>query len=169
MLMMLKIGVISDTHLNRVTDHFKREMERLFKDVKVIIHAGDMTSLAVYDYLSNWELKAVRGNMDDYELMITLPEKRIEVIGGKRIGIIHGRGAPYGIEDMIFREFAGADLDLIIFGHSHMPVNTLRQNVVMFNPGAFSVTSRGGGKVGLIEIDEDGMRPYHVPTHLSEI
>jgi uncharacterized protein len=150
---MLKIGVISDTHLDRVPDEFKDIMKRVFHDVDMIIHSGDMTSRAVYDYLSNWGLKAVRGNMDDFDLRDILPEKRVEEIGGKRIGIIHGRGSPYGLSNFVFKEFQ--DVDIIIFGHSHVPFHMKTGNVEMFNPGSFKGFSGQAGTVGLIEIGEE--------------
>ena len=149
---MLKIGVISDTHLGRVTDEFKNIIMKYFNDVDMIIHSGDMTGRAVYEYLSNWDLKAVRGNMDDFDLRDMLPEKRVEEIGGKKIGIIHGRGSPYGLNDLVFKEFQ--DVDIIIFGHSHVPFHKKNGNVEMFNPGAFKASYGQSGTVGMVEIDD---------------
>jgi putative phosphoesterase len=149
---MLKIGVISDTHLDRVSDEFKNIIERVFHDVDMIIHSGDMTSRAVYDYLSDWDLKAVRGNMDGFDLW-DLPVKRVEEIGGKRIGIIHGRGLPYGLSNLVFKEFQ--HVDIIVFGHSHVPFHKRKGNVEMFNPGAFKGFPGQAGTVGLIEIDRE--------------
>jgi len=149
---MLKIGVISDTHLDKVSDEFKNIIKMVFHDIDMIIHSGDMTSRAVYDYFSNWDLRAVRGNMDGFDLSDILPEKRIEVMGGKRIGIIHGRGSPYGLENLVFKEFQ--NVDIIVFGHSHIPFHKKRGNVEMFNPGAFKGSPGQVGTVGLIEIDD---------------
>ncbi len=148
---MVRIGILSDTHLSAATDDFRKITATLFHHVDMLVHAGDMTSVEVHDFLSNWELKAVRGNMDDFGLKALLPEKRIENVGGKAIGIIHGRGNAAGIEDLVFREFEG--VDVILFGHSHIPLNTVRNGVHLFNPGSF----RGGmgkpGTAGIMEID----------------
>lgn len=149
----MKIAVISDTHLTHVTAGFRRHMEDIFGGADIMVHAGDMTSSVVYDYLSNWDIRAVCGNMDDYSLRASLPEMRVEEIAGRRIGIIHGWGSPRGLENAVFREFK--DVDIIIFGHSHMPLNLRKGNVVLFNPGSY----RGGysqkGTVGIIEIEGD--------------
>jgi len=150
----MKIGVLSDTHLTSVTEDFKKMLKGQFSDVDVIIHGGDMTSIAVYDYLSNWDLRAVRGNMDDYDLGALLPVKRIETIMGKRIGMIHGRGSPHTIEDVVFGEFR--DVDIIVFGHSHVPANVRRAGVLMFNPGSYRGSYSHKGTVGMIEIGEGG-------------
>ena len=156
---MLKIGVISDTHLDKVSDEFKNIIKMVFHDIDMIIHSGDMTSRAVYDYFSNWDLRAVRGNMDDFDLSDILPEKRVEEIGGKKIGIIHGRGSPYGLSDLVFKEFQY--VDIIIFGHSHVPFHKRKGNVEMFNPGAFKGSPGQAGTIGLIEIGEE-VRLTHI-------
>jgi hypothetical protein len=146
----MKIGILSDTHLKQITEDFKETIKKVFDGVDMIIHAGDMTGIRVFNYLSNWELKAVRGNMDDFDLYNLLPEKRIENIMGKNIGIIHGKGSPRGIEDVVLREFQ--DVDLIIFGHSHIPLETKKKGVLLFNPGSYQRSYSYRGTVGMIEI-----------------
>ncbi len=139
-------------------------MEALFSDADIILHAGDMTSTSVFDYLSNWDLRAVRGNMDDFDLGARLPESRVEEVAGRRIGIIHGWGSPQGLEDKVFRAFR--EVDIIVFGHSHLPLNTRKGGVILFNPGSY----RGGystpGTVGIIEIaGEVALRHLQVEGH----
>lgn len=148
----MKIGILSDTHLMNITELFTTTMKTVFGDIDMIIHAGDMTGIAVYYYLSHWTLKAVRGNMDDFALRGLLPEKRIEEVMGRRIGVIHGRGSPAGIEDVALREFQ--DVDVVIFGHSHVPLEAKKGNVLLFNPGSFRGTYQHRGTVGIMEIDE---------------
>lgn len=146
---MIKIGVISDTHLNSVNNALKELLKGPFSGIDFLIHAGDMTAVSVYEYLKNWNLLAVRGNMDDYDLKDLIPHKRIEIINGKRIGIIHGSGSPYGIEERVEREFEEV-LDIIIFGHSHIPAKKEINGVMFFNPGSF----RDSKTAGFIEIGE---------------
>lgn len=147
---MTKIGVLSDSHLGHVTEEFRILLQRLFRDVDLIIHAGDMVSRSVFDYLCNWDLRGVKGNMDDFDLDNLLPRKRVEAIEGKRIGIVHGRGAPYSIEQVVLSEFT--DVDLIVFGHSHVPSYAKRGDLILFNPGALRNPATGKKTVGIIEI-----------------
>jgi hypothetical protein len=149
---MTRIGILSDTHLDRVTDTFKETARREFQDVDLIIHAGDMTSRSVYDYLANWKLFAVRGNMDDYDLSLALPEHRIEEIEGRRVAIIHGWGSPMGLPDLILQRFR--DVDLIVFGHTHVPLAQWRGPTLLFNPGSYRGYPGRGGTVGIIELGE---------------
>ena len=46
----MKIGVLSDTHLTKVTEEFSSILGALFRDVEIIIHAGDIVSREVYEY-----------------------------------------------------------------------------------------------------------------------
>ena len=156
---MIRIGILSDTHLTVVSPGLRNLLDTVFRDVDAILHAGDMTSMEVYDYLARFDLRAVRGNMDDFDLKAILPETRIEEWEGKKVGIIHGRGGPYGIEDLVLREFHG--VDVVVFGHSHVPLNTAREGTLLFNPGSFRGSSRHPGSVGVMEIDET-IRLRHV-------
>jgi uncharacterized protein len=146
----VKIGVLSDTHLSRVTQEFRRALSDTLGPMDGLIHAGDMTALEVHDYLSTWGLRAVRGNMDEPALQGLLPEKLIFDIEGVRIGVMHGRGGPQGLENVVAGEFQ--DVDLIVFGHSHIPLVGKRGDVTLFNPGSFRSTSSTRGTAGLIEI-----------------
>jgi putative phosphoesterase len=102
--------------------------------VDLIVHAGDFVARDVLDGLRQLgEVKAVRGNMDSDELKQALPEKELVVIGGRRVGIIHGWGAPAGIDERVGGMFK--DVDTIIYGHSHYPKNELKRGILFFNPG----------------------------------
>jgi len=153
MLVMVKIGVLSDTHLESVTEDFKRHITHAFPDIDVMLHAGDMTSMVVFEFLNNWDIRAVRGNMDDADLHSLLPEKRIEEIYSKKIGIVHGRGAPFGIEDTVYSEFQ--DVDVVVYGHSHIPLFSKRGKTFIFNPGAYKASYMNKGTFGIIEIRDD--------------
>jgi putative phosphoesterase len=133
----------------------------LFRDVEIIIHAGDIVTREVYEYLCNWDVRAVRGNMDGFDLVGLLPNKRVEVIEGRRIGIIHGKGPPYAIEQLVYSEFTA--VDLIVFGHSHVATRSERGGVFLFNPGAVRNPASGVPTVGIIEIGEE-MRFKHLPV-----
>ncbi len=158
---MTRVGVLSDSHLTKVTEEFRSIVSTLFRDVDMIIHAGDITSKEVYAYLCNWDVRAVRGNMDDLDLAGLLPTRRIELLEGRRIGIVHGKGPPYAVEQLAVSSFT--DVDIIIFGHSHVPVSSIRGGVALFNPGALRNPSSGVRTVGLIELGKE-MKFMHIPV-----
>ncbi len=129
----MRIGVLSDTHITSFAEIPDRILVTLAK-VDLIVHTGDFVAKGVLDGLKRLgEIKAVRGNMDSEELKRVLPEKEFLEIEGKRIGIIHGWGAPYGIEDRVGKIFEG--VDVVIFGHSHQSKNEVKDGILFFNPG----------------------------------
>jgi putative phosphoesterase len=132
----MKIGVLSDTHLTEVTPAFEKIIEEYFQEVDLLIHAGDMVGLAVYRFLSAFPLEAVQGNMDELPLREELPLKKTLTLGAFKIGLVHGWGSPLGLEERIHREFP--EVNAIIYGHSHLPVNHWQNGQLFFNPGSTS-------------------------------
>jgi putative phosphoesterase len=134
---MVRIGVISDTHISEAGQGL-RFMEslrtRIFPAADMILHAGDIVEPDILCAFSDIPVHAVRGNMDSP--LSGLPIKRTLRIGGFRIGLIHGWGAPAGLEQRLIREFADEPLDCLVYGHSHMPVCHRREGVLFFNPGS---------------------------------
>ena len=129
----MRIGVLSDTHASSFSELPDKILTTLAK-VDMIIHAGDFTTKDVLDGLKQlWEVVAVCGNMDSNELKQLLPERELLTLGGKRLGIIHGWGGPHGIEDRVGRLFS--NVDIIVFGHSHQPMNKVMHDILFFNPG----------------------------------
>ena len=149
----MKIGVISDTHLREPHPEFKRMIELHFKDVEKIFHAGDFVEWSVAEYLSNLkELIAVCGNMDSQDIWNAFPQKRIIELKGFKIGLIHGGGAPYGIESRIREEFD--EVDVIVYGHSHTPVHHHEKGIYFFNPGCGTRSFIQKATLGILHLGE---------------
>lgn len=143
----MRIGVVSDTHVTSLAEIPEKILLAL-AEVDLIIHAGDFVTKDVLDGLKQLgEVKAVQGNMDSDELKRILPEKELLVIEGKRIGIIHGWGSPYGIDDRVGKMFE--DVDVIVYGHSHYSQNEVKKGVLFFNPG------RARNSFGILTVGEE--------------
>ena len=150
----MKIGVISDTHLNCSDRRLEEIVENHLKDVDVILHAGDLVCLDVLSVFKGKDIYAVSGNMDYPEVREVFPGKRIVELGGHRIGLIHGWGAPQGIERKIRAEFDD-DISCLVYGHTHRAANEVMDDVLYFNPG--SPTDRRFSpftSVGILEVGE---------------
>ena len=77
---------------------------------------------------------AVLGN-NDHGLVGCLPERLELEIGGLRLAVVHDSGARVGRAGRLRRWFPQADL--VVFGHSHQPVNELGEGGQrLFNPGS---------------------------------
>jgi len=134
---MIKIGVLSDTHIpNRASDLPNLVYEKL-KDVNLIFHAGDLVEVPLLRKLENiTEVIAVKGNMDSEELKSTLPTTEIIDKEGFRIGLTHGYGSPKETINNVRLQFPGKKLDIIVFGHTHTPYNEVIDDTIYFNPGS---------------------------------
>ena len=100
------------------------------------------TSLKVYDKLIETfgkdKVVAVRGNMDfDSKLSQILPEKLEFKIYNFKVLVLHGMGGPNMIIKRLIKklDLLNSDYDIVIFGHTHRPVNEKHNGILFFNPG----------------------------------
>lgn len=148
----MKIGVLSDTHLTRVTPALVTILETHLKAVDLILHAGDMVGLPVYTFLQDRPIEAVQGNMDEWDLKERLPLKKKLSLGGFQIGLIHGWGPAGGLEGRLRPEFS--QIDCLVYGHSHKPANHWSDGVLYFNPGsALGIGFFQKPTIGILHID----------------
>lgn len=129
----MKIGVISDTHLNKTSEKLKLIFDKYLSSCEMILHAGDFVDVSLLKFLSDFNFYGVAGNMDSPEIKSILPFKQVIEAGKFRIGLIHGYGAPWGIEDKLIKEFK--DVHCIVYGHTHQARNGDKNGILMFNPG----------------------------------
>ena len=130
----MKVGVISDTHLPTMGNGLPEGVLRAFQGVELILHAGDITDLAVLDELrAIAPVEAVAGNMDD-PAYLGLPYKKVLTLGRFRIGLIHGKFRIDVQKDLIRSEFDS--VDLIVYGHSHTPFWGKVGDMLFLNPGS---------------------------------
>jgi putative phosphoesterase len=145
----MRIAVLADTHINRL-EHLPKKIIDALSTVDWIIHAGDFTDVQLLKELKRLrEVKAVHGNMDSKELKTVLPVKEIVEIENKRIGITHGSGGPWGIEERVRKMFESDRIDIIVYGHSHRPQNKVIKDILFFNPG------KATDSFGILTIDEE--------------
>lgn len=150
--MKLRIMVISDTHGN--VDGIIREFKRK-EEIDLLIHLGDYCkdALKLKEKL-NIEVINVRGNCDllDYNT----PEEELIEIKGIKILITHGHryNVKYTLNNIYYKA-REVQANVVLFGHSHVPVSSTYDGIIFLNPGS-STLPRGGSKrsYGLLQIDE---------------
>lgn len=130
----MKIGVLSDTHVQQI-DQLPPEIVKELHELDMIIHVGDYIGKELFDELMQLgNFHGVCGNMDPYEIRSSLPEQQVIEVNGKRLGLIHGWGGPWGIQSKIQERFEA--VDAIIYGHTHAAHNEIIDGVLFFNPGS---------------------------------
>ncbi|HEU5346293.1 MAG TPA: metallophosphoesterase family protein [Ktedonobacterales bacterium] len=130
-----RIGVISDTHLPARGPRIPEAALRHFENVELIIHAGDHSTRAAIEQLAAYApVEAVQGNVEDDEIVGTLPIKRELVVGGCAIGVVHILGDRAHYARNARRDFPAARV--VIFGHSHIPWLEDHDGLLLLNPGS---------------------------------
>ena len=149
----MKIVVMSDTHLNVLTDEFKAICKEYCDGADMVVHLGDWVSTSVLDYLEQYNLEAVAGNMDNYDIRDRLPDKKVISVGGFRIGIAHGWGPASEVKRRLSREFS--NVDAVLFGHTHLATQMEDNGVLWFNPGSVFM-GRGSipRSLGILHLNE---------------
>ncbi len=132
----MQIAIISDTHMPRGPRRLPADCVRRMRAADLIIHAGDLMTMAVHDELAAvGSVAAVHGNIDDAEVRAALPATRVVRAAGVRIAVIHDAGPSAGRLARMQARFPGSAA--VIFGHSHLPLHeTAPDGFQIFNPGS---------------------------------
>ena len=119
----MKLGVISDTH-----GVLRDEVIEKLKGCDYIIHSGDVGGKEIIDKLEGiTKTFVVRGNNDDDEWGLTLPEYREIEMDEILIYLVHDKAdIPKDLREV----------DLVIYGHSHKFSNEKIDNIIYLNPGS---------------------------------
>lgn len=133
----MKIGVISDTHIpNRATSIPTTVLEG-FAGVELIIHVGDWQDMSVYQELTRIApVEGVAGNVDGEEIQQKFGVKKVLSINGFKIGVVHGDGKGKTTLKRVTEAFNNQVVDVILFGHSHIPYHQIHNGIIYFNPGS---------------------------------
>ena len=135
----MRILVLADTHIPIAAQKLPAKIEEEARRSDYCLHAGDMIEYSVFERLSQLtNTYGVCGNMDDRSVIDRLPQKQIIDIDGIKIGLTHGHGAPNKVIESLNKIFADdiADIDIFVFGHSHIACNIERNGKIYFNPGS---------------------------------
>lgn len=130
----MKVGVLSDTHMMK---KFMDKTIPYLKDCDLIIHAGDNFSDSKYIHsMTNIGVMAVKGNCDfdnvEEELVFDVEGKTIFLCHGDRYGVKHGI-------DEIEEKAKEYEADIVIFGHTHVPLQIKKDRILYINPGSVSL------------------------------
>ena len=133
----MRLAVISDTHLPRGSRRIPDACLARLRAADTILHAGDLTTLAVLDELNALgpPVVAVHGNVDDAAVRARLPERVVLEAGEVRIGMVHDAGPAKGRLARQRAAFPGCAA--VVFGHSHIPLHEHDgAGFQIFNPGS---------------------------------
>jgi uncharacterized protein len=152
----MRVAVLSDTHAPRYWKACPPEVARRLDGVDLILHAGDVCRAAVLEELAAFApVRAVLGNNDEPDVAAWgAPETLRLDLDGLPAAMVHDAGPAAGRPRRLRRRFPGAEL--VVFGHSHIPLDLTADGVRIFNPGSPTDRRRQPrGTIGLLRV-EDG-------------
>lgn len=150
----MKVLIVSDTHgrnggyLDLLENSEKMDM---------VIHCGDVEgSEYLISESSGCKTVIVQGNNDYFS---DLPKEMIVKLGKYKALVTHGHAyyVNMGHEHLV-REAKKRKVDMVIYGHTHRPVITEENGIVVLNPGSLTYPRQMERKYTYIimEIDENG-------------
>jgi len=170
---MTTLGVLGDTHIPDRVPQLNPRIFEIFQQAKVdaILHTGDISTSGVLKELERLApVRAVQGNRDIFYLRNLPPRLQLN-FNGVSIGLVHGHGTFHRyivdkaqqkvrgkrVEKYIKRllhTFPG--VDVIVFGHLHVPCNFHLGGKLFFNPGSTSYPwpRSDPATVGLLYLNE---------------
>jgi putative phosphoesterase len=152
----MRIAVLADTHAPRRWKACPPAVARHLAGVDLILHAGDVCTAQVLQELAAFApVRAVLGNNDGPDVRAWgAPSSLTLDLDGVRVGMVHDAGPLAGRPRRLRRRFPTADL--VVFGHSHIPLDLEDEELRLrlFNPGSPTDRRRQPyGTMGLLEVD----------------
>lgn len=158
----LRIAVLSDTHGNHPLA--VKILQRL-PPLNTILHLGDNIEDAdcierelchpVTKIAGNCDIDAVGAR----ELLLTS--------NGRRLFLTHGDlyGVKSGI-DRLYRRVSGENINVVLYGHTHIPSILEVNNILFVNPGSLGQKTRNPS-IALLTIRGSSVFPEILPAHVS--
>ncbi|CAA9340254.1 MAG: Putative phosphoesterase [uncultured Friedmanniella sp.] len=149
----MRVVVLSDTHSPRYWKGCPPAVAAQLETADVILHAGDVCTPDVLDLLAGYApLHVVLGNNDVAEVAAWgAPETLQLELAGVQVAMIHDSGPKQRRTARLRRRFPTADL--VVFGHSHIPMDQTGDGIRIFNPGSPTDKRRQPhGTLGILEL-----------------
>ena len=150
----MRVVVLSDTHAPRRWRGCPPAVAAHLSGADLILHAGDVCVAGVLDELSEYApVRAVLGNNDGADVAAWgAPEELLLDLDGLPAAMVHDAGPAIGRTARMRRRFPEAEL--VVFGHSHIPLDETGAGLRIFNPGSPTDRRRQPhGTLGVLEIE----------------
>ena len=150
----MRVVVLSDTHAPQRWRACPPRVAEQLRGADLILHAGDVCTAQVLVELAEYaRVVAVVGNNDAPDVADWGAAETAEFdLDGLSVAMIHDSGPAVGRLTRMRRRFPRADL--LVFGHSHIPLDQSGYGVRIFNPGSPTDRRRQPhGTLGLLRIE----------------
>jgi len=154
----VRVVAVSDTHAPRRWKSCPPVLAAWLRRADVILHAGDVCTAAVLNELAQYApVRAVVGNNDGPDVAAWGASPTLETeLAGLRVAMIHDSGAANGRLRRMRAAFP--DAELVVFGHSHIPLDARDGGLRIFNPGSPTDRRRQPhGTFGVLQIESGAL------------
>jgi putative phosphoesterase len=168
----MRIGLIADTHIPEACDRLPDSVRLAFREVDLVMHAGDVYVNSVIEELARIAPVMVAiGNGDEgseYHRYRLEPDERIREthlleVEGLRVGLAHELPTPDETPEPAFRNAMerhfGGPVDILVQGHSHVEGTKRFGAILVVNPGSATLPHNledRPGTVAILEISAGG-------------
>jgi putative phosphoesterase len=170
----LRVGLVSDTHIPEARKELWPQVFATLAGVDLILHGGDIHDLVVLDQLGALApLYSARGNGEDGSggRAVAGAHPRLRYswlleLAGVRVGLTHDLPVPeypprLTVERWKQRRFATADIDVIVFGDSHVELIEVVDGTLCVNPGSPTYPHNLNTQLGTLGFLEIGGSQVH--------
>jgi uncharacterized protein len=150
----VRVVALADTHAPRRWRVCPPRVAAHLRRADLILHAGDVCTASVLTELAEYApVVAVLGNNDGPDVAAWGAPATAELdLDGLHVAMVHDSGAAAGRMVRMRRRFPAADL--VVFGHSHIPLDESGPGLRIFNPGSPTDRRRQPhGTLGVLDID----------------
>jgi len=149
----VRVVVLADTHAPRRWKSCPPAVASQLRTAGLILHAGDVCTASVLAELAQYApVTAVVGNNDGPDVAAWGAAETAELtVEGLRVAMIHDSGPASGRLARMRARFPAADL--VVFGHSHIPLDAASGGFRIFNPGSPTDRRRHPhGTIGVLHV-----------------
>ncbi len=164
----MKIGVLSDTHDS--LENLQTALSTYWnRDIKTIIHCGDLVSLDMISHFTGFRLIYTFGNMD---ITTGTIKKRIEAMNDENFAGMVYRGKLSGVPiAATHSHIEGKMMELarekrykwIFYGHTHKKRDEVIHGVRMVNPGALGGLAREQRSYCIVDLEAENVEFLQIP------
>jgi putative phosphoesterase len=152
---MTRLGVVGDIHGNLAG--LRTALSQMGRLDGLLFTGDGYRELRELETDRSLTVIGVAGNCD---FCSSYPDEQLIKVADYQLFLTHGHcyGVKQGLTRLALAGQAKA-ADLVIFGHTHQPLDDCWQKIRLFNPGSLSRNYSGAGSgYGIIELDQAGIR-----------
>lgn len=150
----MRILIVSDSHGRN--NHLNTVLDRV-GDIDLFLHLGDLEGSEHFiETFVNCKVEMISGNNDYFT---DIPREKIITIGKYSVFMTHGhRYSVYYDTDTLKDAARERKVDIVMYGHTHIPSIDMSDDVIVINPGSITQPRQPGRRPSfiLMEIDKNG-------------